>query len=214
MDSTLEPATVSKSATQQPKCCENCQIETLKTCYLCKNNVCKRCRSVVNATRWICRDCKTQIIRELREERPSGRNKFFGLLGGVAAAFIASTIMTVTETITKLDLDYLFVGAGYLCGYAVFLSSSQKRSIGLQNIAFFTTFLVLFIAPAMPMLWAVLLMTPAGTNVDFSGLYAAGLLVGAINVVHSLWNVWHFIWTVAGLAVATAIVKPSRIHMQ
>jgi hypothetical protein len=187
-------------------CCEHPHTATQKVCFMCDNSTCRKCRALVNGLHAICRDCRKQVLQELRDERPRWSNTLLGSVCGLAAGLAAGVLWSEVERRFNLDGEYLWTGIGYIAGYGVFLGSGKKRGLFLQNIAIFATLLGVTLAQVWPLFVAAYYL-------DMQKLQDVAIQLSAIVPILIALDPWQWLWLMAALFVAGRVVRPTKLRM-
>src|SRR5262245_28399408 len=115
-------------------CCPVADAASQKPCGLCQSPVCKGCRTMVNA-RYVCRQCRDQILHELEAERAGVVRLPPAILAGVAASVVGGAVWALIGILTNLAIGYVAVGVGWLAGTAVVIGAGRKKGQVLQIVA-------------------------------------------------------------------------------
>ena len=76
-----------------------------------------------------------QLKKAVEEEKFSGEVLVPALLGGLVAAGLSGAIWAAIAVWTGLEVGYVAIGVGFLCGLGVVMLSQGKRGMPLQLIA-------------------------------------------------------------------------------
>jgi hypothetical protein len=194
------------NAAAMTPCCEHPHTATQTVCFICDNSTCRKCRGLVNGLHSICRDCKKQVLQELRDERPRWWNTLLGSVCGLAAGIAAGALWSEVESRFKLDGEYLWTGVGYVAGYGVFLGSGQKRGLFLQNIAIFATLLGVIVTQVWPLLLAAFYL-------NMQEVQDIAVQFSLILPILFAFDPWRWFWLMAALYVAGRVVRPTKLRL-